>query len=374
MHIADITMFYAPEGGGVSTYLNAKSRWLNGREGITHTILSPNVHGRRRHVAGLPALHVPGLHGYAWPWTVGRCARILRRLHPDLIEAGDAGPCAWAALRAAHALGIPAVAFYHSDTPRLLKRRFGHVAEAGCERYLASLYRRFDLVLAPSRLMVQRLRAIGVEGAAHQPLGIDSDTFSPARRDPGLRAALGLPADARLLVYAGRFTPEKRLDVLEAAVRQLGEPYYLLLIGGGPRPPAPDPRVVQLGFMHSRAELARMLASCDVLVHAGESETFGLIALEAMACGLPVVCTGGGIAELVDERTGVRAEPGSADSMAAAISSVYGMDRKAMSASARAKAVAQYDWQVIMPQLMARYESVLASARHAAPQVRYAPD
>ena len=369
MHLADITMFYADEGGGVSTYLNAKADWLRQR-GVTHTILSPNVESGGNLVA-LPSLPVPGLHGYAWPWTVRRCARILRELRPDLVEAGDAGPCAYASLRAARALGIPAVAFYHSDTPRLLLRRFGTVAELGCERYLATLYRRFDLVLAPSRLMVERLAAMGIEGAVQQPLGIDSRTFSPARRDPGLRAELGLPRDARLLVYAGRFTSEKRLDVLVGAVEQLGKPYQLLLIGDGPEPPPPSARVLQRDFLRDRAELARVLASCDLLVHAGDSETFGLIALEAMACGLPVVCTGGGIAELITPGTGVHAEAGNVEAFAAAIAAAYGMDRAQLSANARRKAVEQHDWDVILPQLMTRYEHVLASFPQLEPRSRH---
>lgn len=365
MHLADITMFYAAEGGGVSTYLNAKSDWLRQR-GVTHTILSPNVDNGANLVA-LPSLPVPGLHGYQWPWPVGRCARILRELAPDLVEAGDASSCAYAALRAARSLGIPAVAFYHSDTPRLLLRRVGHVAEAGCEHYLARLYRRFDLVLAPSRLMVQRLAAMGVEGAVHQTLGIDSRTFSPARHDPALRAELGLPPDARLLVYAGRFTPEKRLDIVTAALARLGSPYYLLLIGDGPSPPPPCERILRRDFMRDRGELARMLASCDLLVHAGDSETFGLIALEAMACGLPVVCTGGGIAELVTPGTGVHAEPDNVESFAAAVDSVYRMDRAVLAANARSKAVEQHDWEVVLPQMMARYERLLAAARGRGP-------
>ena len=365
MHLADITMFYAAEGGGVSTYLNAKSDWLHQR-GATHTILSPNVDSAGNLVS-LPWLPVPGLHGYKWPWTVGMCARILRQLAPDLVEAGDAGPCAYAALRVARSLGIPAVAFYHSDTPRLLLRRLGPIAEHGCERYLSTLYSRFDLVLAPSRLMVQRLAAMGVEGAVHQTLGIDSRTFTPARRDPGLRAELNLPPDARLLVYAGRFTPEKRLDIVCAALARLGPPYYLLLIGDGPSPPPPGERIVHRDFMHDRAELARILASCDLLVHAGDSETFGLIALEAMSCGLPVVCTGGGIAELVTPGTGVRAEPDNVESFAAAIESVYGMERAALAANARRKAVEQHDWEVVLPQMMNRYERLLAPMRGRGP-------
>ena len=176
MHLVDTTMFYAAEGGGVSTYLNAKARWLAQRSRVRHTILSPNVQTQTGPSAlmRIPSIALPGIHGYRMPLTVGASARLMRRLQPDLIEAGDAGHGAWAALRVKRTLGIPAVAFYHSDLPRLVQERFGTTAGRATCRYLRYLYRQFDLVLAPSRLMVQQLAAIGIRDAVHQPLGIDS--------------------------------------------------------------------------------------------------------------------------------------------------------------------------------------------------------
>lgn len=365
MHLADITMFYAPEGGGVSTYINAKARWLRSRSRMRHTILSPNVPSRDS-VVHLPSVYVPGLHGYLWPWPVSRVARILRQLRPDLIEAGDASSAGWATLRAARKLHIPAVAYYHSDTPRLLRRRFGRFSEWGGERYLYQLYKEFDLVLAPSRLMVQRLATIGIAHAVHQPLGIDSAVFTPARRDAQLRRQLGLPDGARLLVYAGRFTPEKKLHLLVEAVRRLGDPYHLVMAGSGRTLPPPDPRASVIGFLHDQQALARLLASSDALVHAGDGETFDLVALEAMACGLPVIHCGGGIAELVDSGTGVQAVPNSVASLCEAIDAVFAQDRMALASHARRRA-ASFDWNNIMPQLLARYEGVCATMPHPAP-------
>ncbi|MGZ5832845.1 MAG: glycosyltransferase [Telluria sp.] len=359
MHLVDITMFYAPEGGGVSTYLNAKSRWLARRPRMRHTILTPNL-PTQGNVVHLPNLHVPGLHGYLWPWTVGRCARILRQQKPDLIEAGDASSAAWAALRAARRLQVPAIAFYHSDTPRLLRRRFGKLVEKGAERYMHALYKEFDLVLAPSKLIVQRLASIGIAHAVHQPLGIDSAVFSPAKRDPLLRAELGLAPDTRLLAFAGRFTPEKKLDLLVAAVKKLGHPYHLVMAGCGRTRPPPADNVTVVGFLHRQEALARLLASCDALVHAGDGETFGLIALEAMACGLPVIHSGGGIAELVDGSTGLQVRPGRIEDLCGAIEAVFAGDRETLSRNAVRRA-GWYDWNTIMPQLAARYDSVCAT-------------
>ncbi|MFC0252706.1 glycosyltransferase family 4 protein [Massilia consociata] len=367
MHLVDITMFYAAEGGGVSTYLNAKARWLSRYGWARHTIFSPNVSADPADRSGpaslvqVPAVSLPGINGYRMPVSVAAAVRLLRAARPDLVEAGDAGHCAWAALRLRQRLGIPAIAFYHSDLPRLLRNRFGNAVSHGSCKYLAHLYREFDTVLAPSRLMVHQLADMGVAHALHQPLGIDSDTFHPSRRCDTLRAELGLPAHTRLLVYAGRFTADKKLPVLIEAVRKLGHPYHLLLVGGG-NPLPHHPQLSFMPFKRSQRELAAVLASCDVLVHPGDCETFGLIVLEAMACGLPVVGTnGGGVAELVDEQTGLLARPDDVDSLAGAIEAIYGRDMAQLGANARRKAHEQYDWSQIFPQLMHRYGSLLAS-------------
>jgi len=366
MHLVDITMFYAAEGGGVSTYLNAKAHWLARRSRIQHTILSSNVETCGDAVPALvriPAANLPGFHGFRMPLSVSTPARLLESVGPDLVEAGDAGHCAWAALRMRKRYNIPAVAFYHSDLPRLVRPRLGRWIARGTCHYLANLYRQFDLVLAPSRVMVELLQDIGVHGAVHQPLGIDSRVFQPAREGERLgetlREHLGLDPDTRLLVYAGRFTPEKKLHVLIEAVRKLGRRYHLILVGSGdPLPQAPNVTVVP--FERDQRQLARLLAGCDVLVHPGDCETFGLIVLEAMACGLPIVGTNrGGVAELVDRETGILAEPDNVDSLAGAIEAIYFRDMVRMGQAARRKAAERYDWNEILPQVLGRYDLLL---------------
>ena len=370
MHLVDITMFYAAEGGGVSTYLNAKARWLARFSQLRHTIVSSNVRSASASASAAPALveipavRFPGIHGYRMPLSVATPARILQAVRPDLIEVGDAGPCAWAALRAAHRLGIPAVAFYHSDLPRLLGHRFGALAMRGASAYLSRLYRQFDLVLAPSRLMVQQLADLGIRGAVHQPLGIDLGVFCPQRRFTTLRRHLSLAPGTRLLVYAGRFTAEKKLGLLIEAVCQLGQPYHLVLIGGG-HPLPRLPQMTHIPFKRDQRVLARLLASCDLMVHPGDCETFGLIVLEAMACGLPVVATGGAVAELVDGRTGLLVRPDSAASLAEGIDALFRQDLAVLGANARKKAQELYDWDLIMPQLLGRYGGLLASHQRA---------
>lgn len=368
MHVLDITMYYAAEGGGISNYLNAKSSWLARNTHVRHTILSSSVKAcsLSPSVIALPGIGIPGINGYRLPRSLRVPARIVQRCRPDLLEVGDAGPCALAALHVRRRLHVPLIGFYHSDLHALVGDRFGPGAAAIAGRYLRHLYNQFDLVLAPSRLMVHRLEQLGVADAVHQPLGVDTGIFSPARRDAGLRERLGLPAGTRLLVYAGRFTPQKKLGVLIEAVRRLGRPYHLLLIGGGSALPA-SPNSTILPFERDPGRLARLLASCDLLTHPADGETFGLIALEAMACGLPVLGTGGGVAELIDPGTGLVVRPDCANSLSDGIAALFGSDMARLSANARHKACAHFDWNRIMPQLMERYTGLLASRRRAEP-------
>ncbi|UUZ49808.1 glycosyltransferase [Massilia sp. B-10] len=184
---------------------------------------------------------------------------------------------------------------------------------------------------------------------------------------PGRAARAARPAclSTRLLVYAYRFTPEKKLALLIDAVHRLGQPYHLLLIGGGQALPH-SRQTTFMPFQRDQQALACLLASCDMLVHPGDCETFGLIVLEAMACGLPVVgTTGGAVAELVDEHTGILVAPNSAPRLAEGIAALFTGDLAAMSRAACGKAREQYDWNRIMPQLMARYAGLLATRQRA---------
>lgn len=238
MHVADVTMFYAPQSGGVRRYVEAKRAWLNAHRGFSHTLLVPGSRATaaESRTLSLPSVPLPLSHGYRLPLGKSHAVRTLVKLRPTLIEAGDPYHLAWAALEAGQRLGVPVIGFCHSDLPRVLGSRLGVRAERVAALYYARLYRHFDLVLAPSATMTARLRGWDVARARHQPLGVDLDLFNPQRRDPGLREQLGLAAAPRVLAYAGRFAPEKNLAVLVEAMRRLGPRYTALLIGAGNAP------------------------------------------------------------------------------------------------------------------------------------------
>jgi alpha-1,6-mannosyltransferase len=373
MHVVDSTMFYARASGGVRTYLSAKRRRLSALPGVTHSLVVPGP--RDGFEDGLRTVAAPPLpfgQGYRFPLRRGPWVRALVDLAPDLIEAGDPYLPAWAALEAGRRLDVPVIAFCHSDLPRLLALRLGRAGAGVARAYLAALYRRFDRVLAPSRVMARRLADLGLTRVHVQPLGVDLARFHPRHRDPALRRDLGVGAGTRLLVFAGRASREKNVGVLLKAAERLGPAYRLLLVGPHMPRRVPDNVRVLEGFQCPKT-VARVLASADALVHAGDRETFGLVVLEAMASGIPVVgVRAGAVAELVPPGCGKLAQPRSADALAGAVRELFAEDPRAMGRRARQHAAAWYGWDGVVDGLLGHYRAVTGMAT-AAGGPRYLP-
>ena len=370
MHLVDTTLFFSPTSGGVRRYLTAKHQWLGAHTPHRHSLLVPGTVTKLLPggVSTIAGWKVPGTFNYRLPLSPRRWVRMLDALEPDLIEVGDVFHPAWCAMCSARRRDIPLLAFFHSNFPRLAGRRLGRLVESGLGSYLRRVYARFDLVLTPSRLMCDYLAGLGVHRTALQPLGVDTEIFSPQRRTPDLRRTLGLADDTRLLVYAGRFSGEKNIEVLRSALRLLGERYHLLMIGGeeSGRPAA---NITVQPYRRDSIELATAIASSDALVHAGSSETFGLVIIEALACGIPVVgVNAGAVPEHVDETVGMLAPPGDAAGTAAAIAALYERDLAILGRAARARALQRYTWSRALQLLLGHYATVAGQTLAAAPE------
>ena len=369
MHVVDATLFYSPTSGGVKRYLLAKHQWMREHTGWRHSIVVPGEN--RAHVPGdistVAGRLVPGAFNYRLPLNPLRWSRAIDALEPDLIEIGDAFHPAWAAASVAHRRGIPLIAFYHSNFPQLAGRRLGRAVQRFIEWYVKLTYERCEQVLAPSRYMCDYLHSIGVTRATCQPLGVDVDTFRPERGHRNLAAEFNLPPDTRMLVFAGRFSKEKNIPVLVEAARRLGAPYHLLLIGGDQS--GREGNVTRIPYCRDNHTLASYIASADTFVHAGTHETFGLVVLEAMACGRPIVAMrAGALPELVDPAAGYLADPHedpavAAANLADAIAGVFERDHHAMGAAARRHVLANYSWSRALQSLMARYQVAVSARR-----------
>lgn len=359
-------MFWSTQGGGGVRQVIETKRARLAAAGWRHTLLAPGARGAGEIDCG--GWMLPSSGGYRFVVDRAKAVRLIEAQQPDVVEAADPYLLGWCARDACSHLGVPAVAFCHSDLPSLVRHwAGGQTRRTACwlarraESYLARLYAGYQLVLAPSRAMTAQLQAWGVRQAVHQPLGVDTGVFTPAARDPAWRRALerqlGISPGTRLLVYAGRFASEKHLDVLVRAVERLGPRHVLVAIGAGPCPPQGE-RVRVLAQEPDRRRLARLLASADAFVHSGDQETFGLAALEAMACGLPIVVSAsGGLGELADG-VGITVPSQRPLEWAAAISACLhdGDSRLSRAALARARAL---DWERVLDQWMQRYRATL---------------
>ncbi|MBF8636181.1 glycosyltransferase family 1 protein [Pseudomonas putida] len=360
VHIADITMFYAPASGGVRTYLDAKHHRLDAVQGVRHSLLIPGASARHEGgVYHVPALPLPFGKGYRFPVRLAPWCNTLRTLKPDLIEVGDPYLTAWAALEARRQLDVPVIGFYHSDLPLLVSNRMGNWFTPNVEAYVSKLYGNFDRVLAPSKVMADKLRRLGVRDVHVQPLGVDLETFNPARRDPQVRAELGIADTCRLLIYAGRGSREKNLPVLLECMRQLGRGYHLLLVGSNMPANVPD-NVSVIGQFCPPDQVARLMASADLLVHAGDQETFGLVILEAMASGTPVVAVrAGAFGEIVNDQCGRLCQPNDARAMALAVREAFEAGARKLGAQARRHVEQHYSWDNVVNGLLEHYQAVL---------------
>lgn len=369
MHVVDATLFYSPTSGGVKRYLLAKHDWMRRHTHWRHSLVVPGEQSlcAPDDISTIQGRAVPGAFNYRLPLNPRSWARAIDALEPDLIEVGDAFHPAWAAACVAHRRGIPLIGFYHSNFPELAGRRLGRSVQRFIEWYVKLTYERCEQVLAPSRYMCEYLHSIGVLHARQQALGVDVDTFSPQRRGRDLRAELGLPRSARVLMFAGRFSGEKNIPVMQEAFRLLGDPWHLVLIGGGLA--GRDGNVTRLPYCRDNRVLASYLCAADAFVHAGVHETFGLVLLEAMACGRPVVAMrAGAIPELVDERAGCLAEPHATAAIAArhladAIAGLYDRDLDALGAAARQHVTGNYSWNRALQSLMTRYQAAVSTRR-----------
>jgi alpha-1,6-mannosyltransferase len=369
--LVDTTMLFAPKSGGVKRYLLAKRAWFaQHRRGVRHTLVVPGPETGRLEtgVVTVAALRMPFGDGYRCPASPKRWADHLTALRPDVIEAGDPYGPGHAALEVGERLGIPVVGFCHTDLTALAALHLGTWAEPAVRRRWTRVIGRFDRVVAPSRHIAERLREVGIRDVVVQHLGVDTAVFRPDDADPaGLRRELGLGADARLLVFVGRPAREKNVDVMLDAVARLGAPYHLLLVGAGVGQ-RPQANATFMPYRRDPRDVARIIASCDAFLHANPKEPFGLVVLEAMACGLPVVgVESGGVSELVDEAVGQLAPRAEAGALAEAIEALFARDPAAVGTEARRRAVDRHGWPRTFEKLSALYGELAGAPALARP-------
>jgi glycosyltransferase involved in cell wall biosynthesis len=271
MKIAIVTDAWHPQVNGVVRTIEATNRELAlaGHETI---VLSP-LSFRTLACPGYPEIRLSLL-----PYR--RMARLLREAAPDALHIATEGPLGTAARRYCLRRGLPFTTAYHTRFPQYLKAMYG-VPESWTYRFLRWFHGRAERLLTPTPHVERELADWGITNIARWTRGVDLDVFQPV--EPSLLLQ-GLPRPIFLCV--GRVSVEKNID----AFLDLDLPGTKVVAGVGPELEALKRRHPETHFVGvlSRPELAQLYSGVDAFVFPSRTDTFGLVLLEALACGTPV--------------------------------------------------------------------------------------
>ncbi|MBX7502168.1 glycosyltransferase [Qipengyuania sp. YG27] len=346
MRLVDVCGFYTPLGGGIRTYIDQKLELSDGA-GVDVTVLAPGLRDETVEVS--PRARITYVASPRFPLDRKYFAfadeqavhAALDRLEPDFIEASS--PWRSADYVASFSRAVPRSLVMHSDPLSAHAYRwFERVADPpSVDRAFDWFWRRlrmfgsqFDAVVCANSDLAARLVSGGVENVVTVPMGTEKGLFSPTRRDEAVRrrllAACGMGPEATLLIAAGRLATEKRIPMLVEAATLAGRtrPIGLAIFGEGRcrdqilRAIGGNPHIRLFEPIRDRTRFATILASADALLHGCEAETFGMIAAEANASGLPVIApAAGGVADFARLNPGLSFRPRDAQDAARAIES-----------------------------------------------------
>ncbi|MEC7120048.1 MAG: glycosyltransferase family 1 protein [Pseudomonadota bacterium] len=301
LRITLVTETWPPEINGVAHSVFQLAQGLR-LQGHHLCLIRPT---QQRHTAQSPAHEELLVRGFAIPrypelqFGAPAYARIKAKLaeyQPDIVHVVTEGPLGLAAVYAARALNIPVSSGFHSPFHEF-SRFFGlGIFLTPIMSYLRFFHNRTDVTCVPSEKTRAQLAHVGIRDLVVVGRGVNTKQFHPSHRSDALREQWGVSASSTVMLYVGRLSPEKNIDLVVAAFRELrlNQPMReikLVLVGDGPdrsRLEKLAPDAIFAG-MQTGADLGQHYASADVFVFASQVETFGNVVLEAMASGLPVL-------------------------------------------------------------------------------------
>ncbi|WP_156760440.1 GDSL-type esterase/lipase family protein [Microbacterium karelineae] len=373
MRVAIVAESFLPHMNGVTNSVLQVVRHLE-QLGHETLIVAPRAHGQPADVVGVevssetalltsfPLPSYPDVRVAVAP--VAQVRRILAGFRPDVVHLASPAVLGWQGLVAADGLGVPTIAVYQTDVIAYTARYGVPGVAAIAEAHVARLHRRATMSLVPSSAAEQQLAALDVDRLWRWSRGVDAERFSPVHRDDAWRQAVA-PGE-RIVGYVGRLAHEKQVEDLRVLTDIDGA--RLVIVGDGPERARLErelPGAVFTGFLGGD-DLGRAVASFDVFVHPGESETFCQTVQEALASGVPVVATGsGGPIDLVRSSIdGWLYTPGDLDDMRARVVDLLGDEAKRRSFGEAARAsVRARTWRALTEQLLEHYAEAVRLRR-----------
>ncbi|MEU6814662.1 glycosyltransferase [Streptomyces sp. NPDC046860] len=327
MRVVRLANFVAPASGGLRTAVRelGKGYRAAGHEPVLDVPCAryTDRDSEQGRIITLPGPLLPGTGGYRVLADRRRVTRVLEELAPDRLEVCDRTTLRWTG-RWARRARVPAVMVSH-ETANGVLRTWGlpeHISRRAADSLNLRTAHAYTRVVCTTEFAEREFVRIGARNVVRASLGVDLTARHPALRDPGLRVAHARAGEA-LLVMCSRLSVEKRpgtaLDALDMLLRR-GRRAVLVVAGDGPLRTRLEQRATErglpvrfLGHVSDPAVLGGLQASADVCLAPGPAETFGLAALEAMACGTPVVASASSaLPEVIGAAGAVAADHGEA--------------------------------------------------------------
>lgn len=372
LRVALFTGNYNHISDGVSLTLN---RWVAYLESQGASVLvfgptidQPQVQHQGRLIA-VPSIAAAGRPEYRISLGFPKSARKkLDDFNPNLIHIATPDVLGKRARSWALKRNKPIVASYHTHFSSYLGYYHLQFLEPLLWKYLASFYRPCKHIYVPSKSMVDVLRQHGInQGLKIWARGVETDRFTPDRRDESWRAEMGFEKEDRVLCFVSRLVWEKDLKTVIETIKKIEESGSLiktLIVGDGPACQEMEsklPKTVFTGYL-TGTDLAKAYASADIFFFPSDTETFGNVTLEALSCGLPaVVADATGSKSLVEDgKNGFIVPPKNPDAFAERILQLAENKtlRTSMAKAARRFAL-NFSWPAINAGLLHNYLEVL---------------
>lgn len=370
MRIALFTETFLPKVDGIVTRLRHTVEHLQ-RNGDRVLVVSPDgglteykgakIYG----VSGFPLPLYPELKLALPRPSIGVA---LEEFGPDLIHVVNPAVLGLAGLYYAKVMQIPLVASYHTHLPQYLHHYGLGMLEGVMWELIKVSHNQAQLNLCTSTAMVQELRQHGIERLDLWQRGVDTETFHPDLASLEMRSHLsqGHP-ESPLLLYVGRLGAEKEIERIKPVLESIPDA-RLALVGDGPNRSVLEKHFADtpthfVGYLTGK-ELGSAFASADAFIFPSRTETLGLVLLEAMAAGCPVVAArSGGIPDIVtDGVNGYLFDPTDEEGAIAATQRLLNQQeqRETLRQNARAEAE-RWNWASATRQLQNYYTAVVLS-------------
>ena len=368
MRIALFTETFLPKIDGIVTRLRHTVDHLQ-RNGDQVLVFSPDG-GLREHkgakIHGVKGIPLPLYPELKLAIPTPQVGKALERFKPDLIHVVNPAVLGLGGIYFAKTLNIPLVASYHTHLPQYLQHYGLGSLEGLLWELLKLAHNQARLNLCTSTAMVETLETHDIERVDLWQRGVDTEMFQPHLVSKQMRSRLsGGNPEKPLLLYVGRVSPEKQIDRIKPILEAIPEA-HLAIVGDGPHREALETNFAGtqthfIGYLQG-LELASAFASADAFVFPSTTETLGLVLLEAMAAGCPVVAANsGGIPDIVtDGVNGYLFEPTDPNGSIMATKRLLAAteEREQLRSNARQEAE-KWGWAAATRQLKRYYESVL---------------